>query len=90
MPQITFGERMRKSYRVSLPENMKYKNDRPPHVETADDIKVGTEFQLGERRMTKARGNFIVMYDVIGVKNGSHPAHITVYFGNDLSEAITY
>lgn len=91
MLKLVIGERMRRSYKVTLPSNLRYKNDRSPHVETdQEDIPCGTEYVIGARRAIKLRGNYVVMYDVEGLMNGPHPAHITVYFGPSLEEANTY
>jgi hypothetical protein len=89
---ITFGARMRRSYRVTLPPGMKYKNARDPHVEVSPgiDIPIGETFPLGERKMARVHGNIAVMYDVVGVMNGAHTAHVTVYFGPDENEAAMY
>jgi hypothetical protein len=80
---ITFGARMRKSYKVTLPLNMKFTNDRGAHVETTEYIPLGATYTLGERRVTHRRGNIVVMYDVVGIPD----AHLTVYFGMDEKEA---
>lgn len=81
---------MRKSYRVTLSDGMSYKNDRDPHIETNQEIAPGSSFPLGIRRVMKMRNNYVVMYDVDGVQNGSHPAHVTVYFGPSEKEADAY
>ena len=78
---VTFLNRMRKSYRVSLSNNIKFCNDRDPHVETPEENLTGKTFSLGRRYEKTIRGCSVVMYDITGVSNGSHPAHITVYFG---------
>jgi hypothetical protein len=72
---------MRKSYRVLLSKDIKFNNDRDPHVETPEEYLTGKTFPIGNRREKNMRGNTVVMYDVIGVSNGKYPAHLTVYFG---------
>jgi hypothetical protein len=74
-------ERMNKSYKVLL-YDMKYKNNRPPHIETPTENLTGQRFMLGNRRVGIVGKNVAVMYDVIGVMNGQYKAHITVYFGS--------
>ena len=60
-----------------------YDNDRPPHVEVGaagmDSVKAGQVCTLTNLR----RRGRAVMWDVVGVKNGSYGAHFTVYFGNE-------
>jgi hypothetical protein len=78
---VIFLKRMRKSYQVSLSPNFKYLNDRPPHVETDLNNLSGQTYQLGERTEKQIGNSTSVMYQIIGLTNGSHPAHITTYYG---------
>jgi hypothetical protein len=78
---ISFGDRMNKSYRVTLGRGMRYKSERSPHVETDQDVAKGTTFKLGARTQKVTLKGTAVMYEVVGLKNGSFPAHITTYFG---------
>ena len=78
---ISFGDRMNKSYRVTLGRGMRYKSDRSPHVETDQNVAKGTTFKLGARTQKVTSKGTAVMYEVVGLKNGSFPAHITTYFG---------
>ena len=78
---VTFLERMNRSYKVTLSSDIKFKNDRGSHVETDMTNLTGQTFHLGSRSTANVRGNVAVMYEVIGVTNRGHPAHISVYFG---------
>ena len=75
---VTFIERTGKSWSVKLKAPKAFNNSRGPHVETAEEGLAGKTFTLGSRQ-TKDQA---VMYLVNGVKNGSHSAHITVFFGD--------
>ena len=64
-----------------------FSNPRAPHVETEQEGLAGCKFHLG-RRVEKAMDeNVAVMYEVVGVRNGNHVAHCTVYFGKPGAEA---
>lgn len=78
---VTFLNRMRNSYKVELSNNIKFNNNRAPHVETPTEDLTGKTFKLGQRTTRNIRGNIAVMYEVVGVYNGRYPAHLTVYFG---------
>ena len=88
--KVVFKERWgRRSYLVDL-IGLNYGNDRPPHVETHEEIAPGTEKLLGERIVSGKA----VMYQVIGITNNfargnNKSAHITVFFG-DRSEHHKY
>jgi hypothetical protein len=78
------------SYRVMLPGTLRFKNDRAPHVESdVQDVLNGTQYTLGKRRVKilQEEGAIAVTYDVDGLTNGDHPAHLTVYFGTYIGEA---
>jgi hypothetical protein len=74
---VVFGSRMKRSYKVELKGDIKYKNDRAPHVETPIEQLTGKEYKLGVRRVKKLRDQISVMYDIEELPG----AHITVYFG---------
>jgi hypothetical protein len=78
---VTFLNRMRKSYKVTLSPNIKFLNARGSHVETDMEQLTGQTFKLGQRSESHIRGQTAVMYEVIGVTNNRRPAHLTVYFG---------
>lgn len=81
MPTVTFQHRMRKSYSVTIGGNVRYRNDRRPHVETDQTDLTGKTFALGARHERNLGKNVAVFYDVVGVTNRGAPAHLTVYFG---------
>jgi hypothetical protein len=87
--RIRFISRMKRSYKVEIVGDVRYNNNRAPHVETDEEGLDNKEFELGTRRTTMVRGNMAVMYDIIGVKNKSSIAHMTVYFGPE-NEAHNY
>lgn len=77
---VTFTEKWgAKSWKVSY--SGKYKNERIPHVETQETNLGGKTFKLANRQVRKVKDNVAVMYDVVGVSNRNHVAHLTVYFG---------
>ena len=83
---VTFNHRQGKSWAVTLQgKSFKEAGHGGPHVETEEEGLAGKTFQLGERQILGKA----VMYLVKGVKNHSHPAHITVFFG-DPSEHSKY
>ena len=88
--KITITERWgKKSYKVQY-EGGKYLNDRIPHVETSEEGIEGKVFEVGERRTSKMKGKFCVMYEIIGLTNGKRNAHITVYFGPENGDEKEY
>jgi hypothetical protein len=86
---FTFGHRANRSYFGQLSRNVKYNNNRKPHVETSTPNLEGRTFRLGRRSSRVVGGNVAVMYEIEGVMNGGFPAHITVYFG-PASDASNY
>ncbi len=87
---VMFGDRMNKSYKVTLGRDVKYTNDREPHVESDQQVASGTTYKLGLRKQFKVKSSYAVTYDVVGVTNAGKPAHITVYFGPSVFEAAKY
>lgn len=79
---VTFVKRNKptdKSWQVTLQgKAFKESGHGGPHVETPEEGLAGKTFALGARTV---HGN-AVMYAVTGVKNGSHEAHITVFYGD--------
>jgi len=81
----------RRSWKVThnLPSEL-YCNDRQPHVEVGELNmglrKKGEQFTLINPH--NMRGKAIV-FDVEGVKNGTHQAHFTVYFGSEASSKLS-
>ena len=79
---IIFKARSGKSWLVDIPSDLKYTNSRmAAHVETEAEILPGTRVLLGKRTVRQVDLNVAVMYEVIGIKNRGHPAHMTTYFG---------
>lgn len=78
---VTFLNRMRKSYSVTISDNIKFLNDRGCHVETPEENLTGKTFLLGARSEKMIGMNIAIMYDVVGLTNGNDVAHLTVYFG---------
>jgi hypothetical protein len=85
-PKVKFGARMRRSYKVEI-QGILYKNDRPPHVETVEEIAPDTIFMLSKigHMVTHKDGKHIVMFNLEGLH-----AHLTVYVGFDHDEATSY
>ena len=76
---VTFIKRTGKSWSVELNGKIfKESGHGGPHVETAEEGLTGKSFTLGARQI---KGQ-AVMYLVNGVRSGSHPAHITVFYGD--------
>jgi len=83
---VTFHHRQGKSWSVQLHgKSFKEAGHGGPHVETQEEGLAGKTYKLGDRQVLGKA----VMYLVEGVKNGTHPAHITVFFG-DPSEHAKY
>lgn len=78
---VTFLNRVRKSYKVEISPGVKFKNERGSHVETELEGLTGQSFPLGRRSEKNIHGNVAVMYEVQGITNCHHHAHLTVYFG---------
>ncbi len=87
---ITFGNRMKKSYKVTLSDNILFKNERGAHVETPVEELNGKIYSLGSRTTKMIGNNIAVMYDIVDLKNGKYPAHITTYFGPNIDESNDY
>jgi len=83
---ITFGNRMKKSYKVTLSDKIPFKNERGAHVETPVEDLEGKTYKLGARMTKKVGNNIAVMYEIIDLS----PAHITTYFGTNLEESKNY
>jgi hypothetical protein len=81
--KVTFLNRMKKSYKVEVSDDVKFLNERGCHVETPEENLESKTFDidLKSRRVKNMRGSTAVMYDIVGVTNGKYPAHITTYFG---------
>ncbi len=76
---VTFNRRQGKSWSVDLHgKPFKEAGHGGPHVETHEEGLAGKTFRLGARQVHGQA----VMYLVEGVMNGSHQAHITVFYGN--------
>ena len=81
---VTFNKRMGKSWSATLHgKNFKEGEHGGPHVETEAEGLAGKTFSLGARQVKDKA----VMYVVNGVKNGAHPAHITVFYGDPAQHA---
>lgn len=65
-----------KSYLVKYHGPMEYTNPRKPHVETQEVLEAKQKFLLGE----VFNHNGAIGYNVIGLTNNGHPAHITVQY----------
>lgn len=80
---VTFGDRMVKSYKVTLSDEVRFLNPRGQHVETPEENLTGKTFEIDHtsRKEKQFGDNTAVTYDIVGLTNGKKPAHITVYFG---------
>ena len=82
---ITFKTKSKSgnSWFVDIPSHLKYTNSRmAAHVETEDlTVNPGASAVLGKRSVRQVESNVAVMYEVIGITNRGHPAHMTTYFG---------
>ena len=84
MDTIVIGQRMHRSNKVLY--NGKFMNDRGPHVECDEDTVIGSTYNLGPEEIMHcgARG-YAVVRMVIGLKNDSKDAHITVCWAGFLA-----
>ena len=73
---------MGRSWAVELPSDIPFNNPRGAHVETEEEGLAGRRVCLGARSTRQMGPDVAVMYEVVGVKNGRHQAHMTTYFGD--------